>query len=290
MSSSQLFAGLYYLLWVGQPLLQFGAAYSLRRRKLTSEFSFFFQYLLLQGCANLLLLALLHHYREYFYTYWTLSVVSTVLEFGIIYQIFGQLFRPYPHLHEFMSVVLRWVGTLLVVVAILFAVTASASEEPVIVAVLWAERSVRLVQCGLVFFLLWFFPYLGITRRHYLFGVALGFGTIASTELAAVAARTATGYVGDHGFNLALLMAADFGAIVWLIYLKAPASSKVVAEPVSPGQKWDQGVAALLYPEPEPGLLARIDKMVEDAFAESRRKQLNSTDRPALHPPTSGQS
>ncbi len=292
MSSSQLFTGFYYALWIGQPLLQLSAAWMLRRRKLTREFSFFFQYLLLQGCANVLLLALLTHYRPYFYTYWMVSLVSTVLEFGIIYQVFGQLLRPYPHLREFMSVVLRWVGSLLVVVAILFAISASANEPAIIVAVLWAERSVRLVECGLVFFLLWFFPYLGITRRHYLFGIALGFGTIASTELAAVAARMATGYIGDRGFNLALLTAADFAAIVWLIYLRAPSvARKPVVESASPGQKWEQGVANLLYPQAEPGLLSRIDKLVEDAFVQSRQRELKSPDGPpALHPPPAGHS
>lgn len=287
--SSSLLTGLFYALWVGQPLLQISVGLVLRRRKLHREFSFFYQYLILQACANILLFALVNRYWLYFYTYWTVSVVSTVLEFGIIYQIFRQLFRPYPYLREFASVLLRWVGSLLVVVSILFALNASAKDEPVVVAVLWAARSVRLVQCGLVFFLLWFCSYLGITRRHYVFGVALGFGTIASTELAAVAARMATGYVGDRGFNIALLTAADFAAMVWLIYLRSPAPAvKGAAESAVAGQKWDHGVADLLYPQAEPGLLARIDRMVEDAFAQSRRKELNPPEGPALQPPTTG--
>lgn len=290
MPSSPLLTGIYYALWLSQPALQFGVAFMLRRRKLEGEFRYFFRYLSFQGFANLLLFALLNHYRSYFYTYWVLTVFSTVLEFGIIYEIFGQLFRPYPYLRDFAGVTLRWAGSLLVVVALLFAISASAKEEPVIVAVLWAERSVRLVQCGLVFFLLWFCSYLGITRRHYLFGVALGFGTIASTELAAVAVRMATGYINDRAFNIALLAASDFAALLWVIYLRSPArTSKQAPAMAVPGQKWEQGVAELLYPQAEPGLLARIDKMVEDAFAESRRKELNSPEGPAaLHPPTTG--
>ena len=94
MPSSQLLNGGYYALWLGQPSLQFGVAVLLRRRKLDGEFRFFFGYLIFQGTANVLLFALLAHYRAYFYTYWTLTVFSTMLEFGIIYEIFGQLFRP----------------------------------------------------------------------------------------------------------------------------------------------------------------------------------------------------
>ena len=271
MSSSQFLRGFYYALWVGQPVLQFSVAALLRRRKLEREFPFFFKYLIFQGVANVLLFAFLNHYRAYFYTYWTLTAISTVLEFGIIYEIFGQLFRPYPHLGDFARVLFRWAGSLLLLVAVLLALTASATEDPIVVGALWAERSVRLVQCGLVFFLLWFCSYLGITRRHYLFGVALGFGTIASTELAAVATRMVTGYIDDRGFNIALLAAADFAAIVWSIYLVSPAPAVKPAPVLAPpGQKWEAGVAELLYPHPEPGLLTRIDKMVEDAFAHSR--------------------
>ncbi len=296
MDTSHLFTGLYYTLWVGQPIFQIGVAVVLLQRRLHKEFPFFFKYLILQGATNLLLFAFafLTHYRAYFYTYWTLSAVSTVLEFGIIYEIFGQLFRPYPYLRDFARVVIRWAGSLLLLIAILLALTASAREEPILVAVLWAERSIRLVQCGLVFFLLWFCSYLGITRRHYLFGIALGFGTIASTELGGIAARMMTGYIGDRGLNVVLLAAADFAAIVWLIYLLSRAPVPKDAEaPVLSGQKWDQGVAELLYPQAEPGLLARIDRMVEDAFAHSREAKTIAAEAAAqapatIPPPTSG--
>jgi hypothetical protein len=289
MSSSQFLNGVYYALWLGQPALQFAVAVLLRRRKLDGEFRFFFRYLIFQGFANLLLFALLAHYRAYFFTYWTLTVFSTVLEFGIIYEIFGQLFRPYPYLRDFARVLLRWIGSLLVLVAVLFALSASPQEEAVVVAVLWAERSVRLVQCGLLFFLLWFCSYLGITRRHYLFGVALGFGTLAAVDLVTVATRMVTGYIGDKTFNVILMGTADWAVVIWLAYfLSRVPVIKHEAAAIS-GQKWDQGVAELLYPQAEASLLTRIDKMVEDAFVQSRRKELSSPDTPALQPPTTGQ-
>ncbi len=288
MSTSQLLNGLYYALWLGQPALQLSVAAVLRRRKLDKEFRFFFWYLIFQGTTNLLMFALMSHYREYFYAYWFVQApVSTLLELAIIYEIFGQLFRPYPHLRDFAGVLFRWAGSVLVLVAVLLALNASGSEAPVVVGVLWAGRSARLVQCGLVFFLLWFCSYLGITRRHYLFGVALGFGTIASTELAALAARTMTGYIGDRGFNVAVLAAADFAAVIWLIYLRARApAAKQPAQIAVSGQSWDQGVAALLYPEAEPGLLASIDKMVEKAMVHAKdARTTSSPDAPAVTPP-----
>jgi len=290
MPSSRVLTGLYYVLWLAAPLLQLGVAVVLRRRKLDKEFPFFFKYLIFQTATNLLLFVLSFNYRAYFYAYWSFQTVTTALEFAIIYEIFGQLFRPYPYLRDFARVLLRWIGSLLLLVAVLFAVSASPQETPVVVAVLWAERSIRLVQCGLLFFLLWFCSYLGITRRHYLFGVALGFGTLASADLVTIATRMVTGYIGDTAFNLILMSAADWAVAIWLFYFlsRAPASLLRQATVVS-GQKWDYGVAELLYPQTEPGLLSRIDKMVENAFAQSQHKVKSPESPPALQPPTAGQ-
>ena len=288
-ASSRLLTGLYYVLWIAAPLLQAGVAVVLRRRKLDKEFPFFFKYLIFQATTNLLLFGLSSHYRTYFYVYWPIQAVTAVLEFAVIYEVFGQLFRLYPYLRDFARVLLRWIGSLLVLVAILFALSASPQEVPVIVAVLWMERSIRLVQCGLLFFLLWFCSYLGITRRHYLFGVALGFGTLAAADLVTIATRMVTGYIGDKAFNLILMATADWAVAIWLTYFVARAPQSHTQEaPVISGQKWDQGVAELLYPQAEAGLLTRIDKMVEDALTHSRHKDLGSSEGPALHPPSAG--
>ena len=49
------------------------------------------------------------------------------------------------------------------------------------------------MQCGLVFFLLLFSEYLGISRRSLLFGISLGFGLFAAINM-----LVATG-MGNHG-------------------------------------------------------------------------------------------
>jgi len=59
------------------------------------------------------------------------------------------------------------------------------------------ERSVRVMQCGLVFFLFLVSFYFGVAWQNYLFGIAMGFGVFASIELVAVAVRAQLGAVGD---------------------------------------------------------------------------------------------
>lgn len=292
MSSDQLLNALFFALWILAPILQAAMAVVLRRKKLDREFPFFFKYLVFQTVINIVLFAVQTRYRVYFYAYSTFAAISTVLEFGIIYEIFSHLFRPYPYLRDFAKVIFRWAGTLLVLIAVLIAATAAqGQEERVFVVLMWTVRSVRLVQCGLVFFLLYFCSYLGITRRHYLFGVALGFGTLASAELAVVAVRMLTGNVGSTWFNVVLLAAADWAVVIWGIYFLSRPPVKHAAETpaIAAGQQWDRGVADLLYPQSEPGLLSRIDRLVEDAFAHSRAAKSPIADVPGtpVPPPTS---
>ncbi len=54
-------------------------------------------------------------------------------------------------------------------------------------AIMTLQRSVRVVQCGLMLFLLVFSRYLGTNWRQKSFGIALGFGAFASVELSLVA-------------------------------------------------------------------------------------------------------
>ncbi len=283
----------YYVLWIAAPLLLGVTAWLLRRRRLDREFPFFYRYLLIQAAVNVALLLVSRYgsYKDYFYTYWISAAAITVLEFAVIYEVFRQIFRPYPYLRDFARVLFRWAGTLLLFIALLFGLTATAQDEPIVTAVLWAQRSVRLVQCGLVFFLLYFCSYLGITRRHYLFGIALGFGTIASAEVALYASRIATGLISDRVFNLILMAVYDWAVVIWLMYFRlrpAPAAASAPAAPIHAGVEWDRGVADLLYPaSAEPGLLTRIDKMVEDALSHQRREEAEKAKAAAAppHPP-----
>ena len=287
----------YYVLWVAAPLLLGATVWLLRRRRLQGEFPFFYRYLIVQAVVNAVLLLVVTYgsYKHYFYTYWVSSAAITVLEFAVIYEVFRQISRPYPYLRDFARVLFRWAGTLLLFIAMLFGVTATSQDEPIVTAVLWAQRSVRLVQCGLVFFLLYFCSYLGITRRHYLFGVALGFGTIASAEVALYASRIATGLISDRVFNLILMAVYDWAVVIWLMYFRlrpAPATASASGVPIHAGVEWDRGVAELLYPaSAEPGLLARIDKMVEVALSQPRgeaekAKAAAAATAVSPHPPT----
>ena len=51
----------------------------------------------------------------------------------------------------------------------------------------------RIIQVGMVLFLLFFAHYVGISRRQHSFGIALGFGAFAVVELVLICS-----WVGNH--------------------------------------------------------------------------------------------
>src|SRR5438034_9154632 len=61
-----------------------------------------------------------------------------------------------------------------------------AAGDPVLQAIVTLQRCVRVVQCGLILFLLIFSKYLGVSWRQQSFGIALGFGSLAPAELTLV--------------------------------------------------------------------------------------------------------
>ena len=132
---------------------------------------------------------------QFFYSYWLCSAVSLAVGFKIIHEIFLDVFRPYHTLKDLGSVLFRWGALVMLLVAIVVAASTPASTEgPLVQSVLTVQRCVRVIQVGLVLFLLVFSRYLGVNWKQHSFGIALGFGIAAFVELLVVGLHTA-GYL-----------------------------------------------------------------------------------------------
>ncbi|PYX85589.1 MAG: hypothetical protein DMG68_17690, partial [Acidobacteria bacterium] len=193
-----------YALWIAHPVLQLAVAAAMIRRKLYRIFPFFFAYIVSQILIFSVLFPIYRaeSYELYFYVYWTTTSVSVALGFKVIHEIFLDIFRPYHTLKDLGSVLFKWAGLVMLLVAGVVAASSPVSESgPLVQAVLTLQRSVRVIQCGLVFFLLVFSRYLGISWRQRSFGIALGFGSFAAIELAMIALRVGT-YISEPLLNL----------------------------------------------------------------------------------------
>ena len=254
-----------YVLWVAGPLMQLGVLVAMYRRGLHRDFPYFFNYTVLQVLSEPILFTIQRHsYTVYYWSYWVSVALSALVSFAVLQEIFKDAFRPYEALRDMSVILFRWSALVVVLVAGMWAVTSAHSIQPDAVTsfVLLGQSGIRLMQCGLVFFLILFSEYLGISRRHVLFGIALGFGLFASISMLVAVAMA-------HGtFVHATLMreinnaAYDLAALIWLAYTAlAPARSTALAAIRSP--EWNSALEDARVPAGADSLLDSMDRTVE---------------------------
>jgi hypothetical protein len=190
------------------------------RRGLYREFPYFFSYIVLQVGGITFSLLAQRSASLYFYGYWTINAVSVVISLAIFYEIFKEAFRPYEALHDLSAILFRWLALVLVLLGCLWVITSIHNDghDSITAGVLLADRSVRLMQCGLGCFVLFSSEYLGISRRQVLYGIALGFGLFTSVNV-----LMATGMSHPSAIHASVLWrlnlaACDLAALIWLVY------------------------------------------------------------------------
>ena len=103
------------------------------------------------------------------------------------------------------AILFRWAALVLLLVAGMSALhlrPTQAHLDTLTETILMVDRNVRVMLCGLVFFLLMFSEYLGISRRHVMFGVAVGFGFFSAIHmLIATAVAHHTVLQSQHPFG-----------------------------------------------------------------------------------------
>ncbi len=257
-------------LWWAQPILQSVVAAVVWRRKIHRQFPIFFYFLVAQVVNFAITYPLYHNanYKWYFWCYWTGEAVNAILGFKVIHEIFLDVFRPYHALKDLGTPIFKWAGAVMLLVSVVVAASNSFRQDPIVHAVTTLERAVFMVQFGLILFLIVFSRFLGVSRRQTSFGIALGFGLFAGTELMLLAMQ-AGGLVGYHAYNLVNMLAYNGGIIIWLTYSLSP---KVTRDPkvnYLQTQRWEKGLADLQQTAPSNSLIPMFEGMVERAFSRS---------------------
>jgi hypothetical protein len=269
-------------LWVAHPVLQLAVAAIMFRRKQHKVFPVFFFYIISQVLMFAIVFPLSKwaDYPTYFYAYWTCAAISLAIGFKVIHEIFLDVFQPFHTLKDLGSVLFKWAALVMVLVAFVVAAGSTSTDQgPIVQAVSMVERCVRVIQCGLILFLLLFSGYLGVSWKQPSFGIALGFGGFAAVELAMATLR-AGGRVSLVHLNLAIMVAYNCAIVVWFGYSfsKAPAREKL-AQLLTPG-RWDRSLHDARRPATGDSLIPMFEGMVERAF--SRTQGTEEPEEPAV--------
>jgi hypothetical protein len=261
---------LFYALWLAQPVLQALIAILMFRRGQHRQFRFFFAYVVTQILAFALIFPIRHNYSVFFYLSWLSTAISVFLGFKVIHEAFLDVFRPFHTLRDLGTVLFRWAGLVMLLVAgVVSLSTNSAQTVPWVQAILTAQRCVRIMQVGMVLFLLFFAHYLGVTRRQQSFGIALGFGLFAVVELGVIAS-----WVGQHlgTVSISLLGMAAYNCtlFIWLGYTLAKLATRHADTNLLRPQRWEQSLTDIQHPVPADSLIPMFEGMVDRALSRTQ--------------------
>jgi hypothetical protein len=260
---------LHNALWVAHPIIQAAIAAIMLRRGLHRQFQCFFAYIVAQILTFAVIFPshLSHNYTAYFYLYWTTSALGVLLGFLVIHEVFLDVFRPFHTLRDLGTVLFKWAGLVMLLVAGVVSISASGSNlPPWMQAIVIAQRCVRIVQVGMVLFLLLFSRYLGARRSQMSFGIALGFGSFATVELALVAFWSG-GHMGPGMVDLINMAAFNASLLIWLAYSLLESPAREASATLFQPQRWAQSLTDLHSPLPTDSLIPMFEGMVDRALS-----------------------
>ncbi len=256
-------------LWIAHPVLELSLVGVMFRRRLHRTFPVFFAYVVFQ-VLNFMVLFPIYRFgstKAYFYAYWISLAISLAIGFKVIHEIFLDVFRPYHTLKDLGTVLFKWAALVMLLVAVVVTASSQAgADSPLVQAVIIGQRCVRVIQCGLVLFLLVFSRYLGVSWRQHGFGIALGLGGFATVDLV-VLALFSSGQIRAHTVSLVSTTTYTFAILVWIGYASVKTASRDSSVNLLMPQRWDQGLGDLRHPVADDSLIPMFERMVDRAFS-----------------------
>src|SRR6516164_4293858 len=251
------------------PVLEVGIAGFMLRRGLLRNFRFFFAYVMTQLVTFAVVFPayVWRGYDALFLLYWCCNAISVTFGFLVIHEVFVDVFRMFHTLRDLGTVLFKWAGLVMLLVAAVVSVSTNSSDlPPVMQAIVTLQRCVRMIQVGMVLFLLFFAQYVGVSRRQHSFGIALGFGSFAFIELILISS-----WVGSHldgpWMSMLNMMAYNSSLGLWLGYMAVKRPARDSSRPLLQPQRWEQSLSDIHHPLPADSLIPMFEGMVDRALS-----------------------
>ncbi len=188
-----------------------------------------------------------------FYAYWVGNLINQFVAFMVIIEVFRHCVRGYDSIRKIGINVLLAIALLAVIIAVLLAPFGSQFDNSEALrqmarSMLVLQRSIRVVQIGLLVAVFALSSYLGLSWRNFNFGIALGYGLYASVNLVT---SVAWEYLGARwnlptGDVVTLIdgLAYKLTLILWMTYLWRPDRGQPSQLPPSDGspnlEEWNE--------------------------------------------------
>ena len=247
-----------------EPVLCAMGVLFLLRSKDSGKFKFLTAMLSVRGISAAIYLPLLYFaghgiekhfaYDTYFYVYWSSYAADSILSLMLVYSIFKLAMAPLKGLQTLGMLIFRWVGAISIAVAIGVAVNPHVTGLKFMTTIVTQLRQTSsiLTLCMLLFVCFAIRP-MGLSYRSRIFGICLGLGVLATTNLVDTAwlARAHMYSASQIVDGLAICLTM----LTWSAYFAFPeAKARIIVLPTtSPFLRWNQISMAL---GDDPGFVA----------------------------------
>jgi hypothetical protein len=247
-----------------EPVLCAMGVLFLLRSKDSGKFKFLTAMLSVRGISAAIYLPLIYlagrgierhlAYDTYFYVYWSSYAADSILSLMLVYSIFKLAMAPLKGLQTLGMLIFRWVGAISIAVAIGVAVNPHVTGLKFMTTIVTQLRQTSsiLTLCMLLFVCFAIRP-MGLSYRSRIFGICLGLGVLATTNLVDTAwlARAHMYSASQIVDGLAICLTM----LTWSAYFAFPeAKARIIVLPTtSPFLRWNQISMAL---GDDPGFVA----------------------------------
>ena len=214
-------------LWILSAVLESVLVIAMLRRRVFARFPFFFAYVTADACFTAILFAMdklpLISGRLWWQVYLVRLALAAALRFGVVWEVFGHIFKTYSVLNRFGKPLYRIALVGFFLAGIAAAAVTHAHEAYRAMAVLHLlQQTASILLMGLLGSLFVFSAFFGLPWRSFVFGIALGMGSDAAVNLAAAAIKEYFGFSGSIYLNLLTLASSSVSVLIWLFYLLMP--------------------------------------------------------------------
>ena len=220
------------------------------------KFKFLAAFLGVRVLATAMLMPLMHlhnghisiplAYQIYFYIYWISYLVEALLGFGIIFSLYKLAMAPLPGLQRLGMLMFRWAACIAIALATASAFGPHASSMSFIMKFVSQMQQTQsiLTLCMLLFVCLASRP-MGLSFGSKIFGVCLGLGVLATSDLVASAWLSQPDMVSVINVVNGLSICVTLG--IWIGYLAVPDAKRrmIILPTTSPFLRWNQISIAL---------------------------------------------
>lgn len=245
---------LYYYLWIAPHVLQVVLAGLMIRQRLVREFPAFFAYTIFEIFQFFILLLLgmggEPFLNQYSYAWYGGELLSAALRFVVIREIFGKVFADYSSLRHWANSLFCWATVVFMIASVVIvALTPGSQTERLSIATNVIDRTVDMVQCGLLLLLVGLSRFLRFNWRSYVFGIAFGLGIFAGLKLVdwELSAKVLSPKTEDL-FAMFLMAAYHCCVLFWVVTLLLPKPQSIPVSVMCPStlDRWNDTLERFL--------------------------------------------